>query len=59
VGEDLGAYEVEDEAITAVGADDRTPVTITEGGSSAAIRLAPFFAVILLMLLLTLLRRRR
>ena len=59
IGQTLGAYEVEDEGITAVEPHNKTPTTVTEGGGSTAIRLAPFFAVILLMLLLTLFRRRR
>jgi hypothetical protein len=59
MGEKLGAYEVQDEAITPVEPHDKTPTTITKGGSSATIRVAPFFAVILLMLLLPLFRRRR
>ena len=59
MGEEIGAYEVEDEAMTAVEPPDKTPTTVTKGGGSTAIRISPFFGVIALMWLLPLFRRRR
>jgi hypothetical protein len=59
VGEKLGAYEVEDEAITVMEPPDKLPTTVTKGGAGTAIRVSPFFAVIAFIFLLPLFRRRR
>jgi predicted transglutaminase-like cysteine proteinase len=59
IGETLGAYEVEDEAITEVVLPDKPPTKVTPGGGSTGIHISPFFIVIALMWLLPLFRRRR
>ncbi len=59
IGKELGVYEVEDEAISAVKPPDKTPVTVTRGGGSTGIHISPFFGVIAMMWLLSLFRRRR
>ena len=59
IGKELGIYEVEDEAITAVEPPDKTPITVTKSGGSTGIHISPFFSVLAMMWLLSLFRRRR
>jgi hypothetical protein len=59
IGAKLGVYEVEDEAITALGPPDKPSTTITPSGGSTGIHISPFFSVIAFMWLLSLFRRRR
>jgi transglutaminase-like putative cysteine protease len=57
MGEKLGAYEVEDEAITAAGLPGKYPTTITKSGGGTRIHIYPFVGVIAFLLLLPLFRR--
>ena len=59
IGQSLGVYEVEDEAITATEPPDKTPVTVTKRDSNAGIHISPLFSVIAIMWLMSLFRRRR
>lgn len=59
MGEKLGAYEVEDEAITAAGLPGKSPTTVTKSGGGTRIHIYPFVGVIAFMFLLPLFRRRR
>jgi predicted transglutaminase-like cysteine proteinase len=59
IGESLGVYEVEDEAIAEVKPPDKDSTTVTPGGGSTGFHISPFFIVIGLMWLLPLFRRRR
>ena len=59
IGERLGVYEVEDEAITVIEPPDKPPITVTKGGGSTGIHISPFFSVLAMMWLLSLFRRRR
>lgn len=59
IGEKLGVYEVEDEAIIAVEPPDKSTTIVTPGGGSTGIHISSFFAVIALMWLIPLFRRRR
>jgi len=59
IGGKLGAYEVEDEAITTMEPPGKSPATVTKGGGGTGIHISPFFGVIALMWLVPLFRRRR
>jgi len=59
IGESLGVYEVEDEAIAKVEPTDKTQVTVTKEKGSTGIHISPFFSVIAMMWLFSLFRRRK
>jgi len=59
MGDDLGVYEVEDKAITAVEQPDKPSTTVTPKSGNRGIHISPFFVVIALMWLFPLFRRRR
>jgi hypothetical protein len=59
MGENLGVYEVEDEAITKVEPPNKPPATVTPGTGNPAIHIFPFFGVIAMMWFISLFRRRR
>lgn len=59
IGEELAAYEVEDESIGAVEPPDKPTTVVTKGSGGAGISISPFFIVIAMMWLLSLSRRRR
>ncbi len=59
MGEKLGAYELDDEAIPAAGLPGKSPTTVTKSGGGTRIHIYPFVGVIAFMFLVPLFRRRR